>query len=215
MLKVGQYVRQDFGGPLMTVIGFEPEFIEDVITEWQDENGNVCTGKFMHSQLEVVSEKLIQCVEALKQRKWTIAFAEGISEGRICYQFSSVPETDSILIGGMVALKDHMKEYFFGIKREDLQKFGGESAEVAELMANNLCQYLEADICVSVTGVSQINEQNSGDDKKHSIFVHLKFPDVHFTKEFEFKGTKSKVAEQTVDAIAELIIEKSGCKTSA
>lgn len=208
MLKVGQSVRQEFGGPLMIIKGFEPKLIEDVITEWEGENGNVFTGKFMHSQLAVVSEKLIQCIEALKQKNWTIAFAEGISNGRICYQFSSIPKSDSILVGGMVALKDHMKEYFFGIKREVLQQFGGESAEVAELMANNLCQYLEADICVSVTGISKIIQESSSEKEQNSIFVHFKFPDCQFSREFEFIGNKVEVAEQTVNAIAEMIIEK-------
>ncbi len=51
MIKKGQKVKQEFGGPVMVVIDFEPEFIENVITEWEDEQGNVITGKFMESQL--------------------------------------------------------------------------------------------------------------------------------------------------------------------
>jgi len=51
MLNKGEKVKQEFGGPVMVVVGFEPEFIENVITEWQDEQGNVMTGKFMESQL--------------------------------------------------------------------------------------------------------------------------------------------------------------------
>lgn len=51
----GQKVQQEFGGPIMVVIGFEPELIENVITEWQDDLGNVLTGKFMEDQLETVN----------------------------------------------------------------------------------------------------------------------------------------------------------------
>lgn len=54
MLHKGNKVQQDFGGPIMKVIGFEPELIENVITEWEDEEGNVITGKFMEDQLQVV-----------------------------------------------------------------------------------------------------------------------------------------------------------------
>lgn len=49
--KKGQDVQQEFGGPVMKVIGFEPELIENVITQWEDEQGTVITGKFMDSVL--------------------------------------------------------------------------------------------------------------------------------------------------------------------
>ncbi|WP_426485232.1 hypothetical protein [Flavobacterium sp. 2] len=51
MLKKGQEVRQEFGGPVMKVIGFEPDLIENVITQWEDEQGNIITAKFMDSLL--------------------------------------------------------------------------------------------------------------------------------------------------------------------
>jgi len=57
MFKTGQNVRQEFGTQTMKVIGFEPELIENVITQWEDELGNVMTGKFVESQLEIVTEE--------------------------------------------------------------------------------------------------------------------------------------------------------------
>lgn len=51
MLKVGQLVRQEFGSQVMEVIGFEPDLIENVVTRWEDGQGNTITGKFMESQL--------------------------------------------------------------------------------------------------------------------------------------------------------------------
>lgn len=55
MLEKGQKVQQEFGGPIMMVIGFEPELIENIITEWEDDLGNVITGKFMEAQLETIN----------------------------------------------------------------------------------------------------------------------------------------------------------------
>lgn len=49
--KKGQEVKQEFGGPVMKVIGFEPELIENTITQWEDEEGTIITGKFMDSVL--------------------------------------------------------------------------------------------------------------------------------------------------------------------
>lgn len=55
--KKGQDVKQEFGGPVMKVIGFEPELIENVITQWEDEEGTIITGKFMESVLVPAEEQ--------------------------------------------------------------------------------------------------------------------------------------------------------------
>jgi hypothetical protein len=54
MLKIGQKVQQQSGFQVMEIIGFEPEFVENVITQWEDGAGNILTAKFMESQLEAV-----------------------------------------------------------------------------------------------------------------------------------------------------------------
>ena len=54
MIQIGQQVQQTFGGPIMTVLDLEPELIENVITQWTDELGNVLTGKFMGTQLQII-----------------------------------------------------------------------------------------------------------------------------------------------------------------
>lgn len=52
MFQIGQKVQQEFGTQIMEVIGFDTELIENVITQWEDDTGNVITAKFMESQLE-------------------------------------------------------------------------------------------------------------------------------------------------------------------
>lgn len=54
-LTIGMKVRQEFGSQVMEVIGFEPEFVENVITQWETPEGTLVTAKFMEAQLEIVS----------------------------------------------------------------------------------------------------------------------------------------------------------------
>lgn len=151
------------------------------------------------------STKLNKCVEVLKSKKWTIAFVEGASEGKICYEFAELPAADSILLGGMVAMKDHMKDYFFGIKPELIQKYGSESPEVAKLMADHLCKYLKADISVSVT-VNEFSEVTTSNPHAFQVVnIHIIFPHSDLTEKYELQGTKQQVAEQTVVIISDLI----------
>lgn len=153
----------------------------------------------------MVSDSLLKCISLLKEKKLTIAFAEGASGGKICYNFSAVSTSEKIILGKIVALKDHMKEYFFGINSEILQQFGSESAEVARQMAHGLCDYLDADIRVSVTG--DFNEIVPNDKQQQSIFIHIIFPDNDFSEKLELTGNSADMAEQVVTAISEIIVE--------
>jgi hypothetical protein len=56
MFTKGQNVQQEFGGQIMKVIGFEPDLIENVITQWEDQEGTIVTAKFMESQLHEADE---------------------------------------------------------------------------------------------------------------------------------------------------------------
>ena len=49
--RKGQNVKQEYGVPIMKIIGFESELIENVITQWEDDEGTIITGKFIDSVL--------------------------------------------------------------------------------------------------------------------------------------------------------------------
>lgn len=54
--KIGDTVEQEFNLKIMKVIGFEPELVENVITEWEDEMGTITVGKFIESELTLVKK---------------------------------------------------------------------------------------------------------------------------------------------------------------
>ena len=148
--------------------------------------------------------KIVECVDALRAKKMTIAFAEGAPSGKICSRFSQAHKFTKPLLGGIVACKDHMKEYFFGINAEVIKKYGSESPEVAELMAVHLRDYLKADICVSVTS------SNESKDSKQiaKTFIHMVFKDDHVKSQYEFAGTEEEVANQISNQVADLVLER-------
>lgn len=55
-LQIGDIVEQEFNQQLMKVIGFQPELVENVITQWEDEMGNIIVGKFIASELKIVKQ---------------------------------------------------------------------------------------------------------------------------------------------------------------
>ena len=150
-------------------------------------------------------EKIVRCTEILKSKKQTVAFVEGASNGTICDAFASFASAESVLLGGMVAFKDHMKTYFFGIEEATLERYGSESAYVASLMAQNLPDYLDADICISITGATDVNQN---DEQLNPIFIHIQFSDAQITEEFIVDCNEKSIIEQTLARICKHIKHK-------
>jgi nicotinamide-nucleotide amidase len=154
--------------------------------------------------------KQMECISILSEKKWTVAFAESASGGKICHKFASLPFAEKILLGSIVALQDHMKEYFFGITLDVLRQFGRESAEVAQRMAATLGHYQKANICISVTGACDAEVSCKSINTILPIYIHIIFPDGEVSKKFEFTGSRCDLAEQTLAVIAEMIINQIG-----
>lgn len=155
-------------------------------------------------------EKVVNCIALLKSKKKTVAFAEGASNGSIFEAFSSFANADAVSIGGMVAAQDHMKDYFFGIEKEILNHYGSESAEVAQLMAHNLSDYLDATIYISITGAPLPNPIFKKENQKDAnpIYLHLIFPDAQVSEQLAFSCTDNSMIDQTLARVCELIKNK-------
>lgn len=150
-------------------------------------------------------EKIVRCIEILKSKNKTVAFAEGASNGAICDAFSSFASADSVLLGGIVAFKDHMKTYFFGIEYGTLQRHGSESAHVAALMAQNLPEYFDADICISITGAIEVNRNH---EELNPICIHIQFADTQIYEELLVDCDKTSIIDQTLARICQHIKHK-------
>ena len=155
-------------------------------------------------------EKIINCIDILKSEKCTIAFAEGASNGRFFNAFSSFAFSESILLGHVIAIDDHMKEYYFGVNKKILHRFGSESAEVARIMAQKLKNYIDATIYISVTGASAADDllRNENYTQSAPIFIHIQFADSEICEEVYCNCSKTSVVEQVLARICELITEK-------
>lgn len=156
----------------------------------------------------MASEKVIACSEALAEKNWMIAFVESVSAGKMSYEFSTVPESGKILVGGMVCYDASMKEVVLEIDHKMIKEFTPESAEVTEAMANNFCKFHEADVCVAVTGLASPGGSESEEKPVGTIFLHFVFPHGHVAKRFEFDGTPDAIIDKAIEAVAETIIDE-------
>ena len=157
----------------------------------------------------MASQKVLECSKALVAKGWTISFVESASAGKMSYEFSTVPDSGKILIGGLVCYEASMKENILAIPHKLIETFTPESAEVTQAMAKSFSKYTEADICVALTGLTAPGGSETPEKPVGTIFVHMIFPNNHIARRFQFEGSPEEIVNQAIDAVAEEIILES------
>lgn len=155
-------------------------------------------------------KKIVSCVELLKSKKYTIALAEGISNGSVFDAFASFKPADYCLTGGMIASNNRMKEYFFGIPEDKLNYLGSESPEVAEIMAHKLPKYFNADIYIAITGGAEFDSESpvSKTSSEQPINLHLYYPKQSISKEILLSDNEVFNMKEAIIAICDSVINK-------
>lgn len=156
----------------------------------------------------MASQKVIECSKALVKKGWTISFVESASAGKMSYEFSTVPDSGKILIGGLVTYDAAMKVDFLNIPKEIIDKFTAESAEVTQEMATNFKRLVKSDVCVALTGLTTPGGSETPEKPVGTIFIHTIFPHKHVANRFEFEGDAEAIVNQAVAETASLILNE-------
>lgn len=112
-------------------------------------------GQFLYAEEDVGLEQVI--VRLLQERGRTAAFAESCTGGLLSDLITSVPGCSSVFKGSIVSYSNELKNKLLSVPMEVLEGEGAPgavSSETARLMAENLCDTLDVDYAVSVTGVA-------------------------------------------------------------
>jgi nicotinamide-nucleotide amidase len=156
----------------------------------------------------MASKKVMACSKALAEKKMTIVFVESATAGKMSYEFSTVPESGDILIGGMVSYNAALKEGLLNVSRRLIEEFTPESAEVTEAMAHNFSKMTIADICVAVTGLTTPGGSESPEKPVGTIFLHVVLPHGNIAGRYEFDGSAAEIVSKAIDAAAVLVLNE-------
>lgn len=93
-------------------------------------------------------------VEAFKDKKQTLCFAESCTGGLAAAAVVAVPGASEVFYGGIVSYDNSVKEKLLGVSRTVLETVGAVSEECAAQMARSARAAFGTDIAVSVTGLA-------------------------------------------------------------
>lgn len=154
------------------------------------------------------SKLLIKSSQILLSRELTIATAESATAGRLAAEFSLIPNCGKTLKGGIVTYDACVKQDLLGVAPELVEQYTPESAEVTEDMAKKLQKLINADIYIAITGLTMPGGSETAEKPVGTMFIHVLIKDKSIPICKVFKGTPEEVVLQTIDHIAQLLIDE-------
>jgi nicotinamide-nucleotide amidase len=156
------------------------------------------------------SPLLYKCHELVKAQKLTMSFAESATAGRLAAEFALIPECGDILKGGIVCYDACIKQDVLGVPEEMVEKYTPESAEVTKELAERIGNFMRADIQVAITGLTMPGGSETKEKPVGTMFIHAIIKGKHIALREVFKGSAEEIVLQTIDRVAQLIIDE--CK---
>ena len=154
------------------------------------------------------SKIVIDSSEVLTDKKLTVAFAESATAGRLCAEYSLIPECGKMLKGGLVCYDACIKQDVLGVPEEIIKEFTPESAEVTREIAERLQQLIKADVYVGVTGLTMPGGSETPEKPVGTMFIHAIIKGRPVAVREVYKGDAEQIVLFTVDRVARLLIEE-------
>ena len=134
----------------------------------------------------------------------TLATAESCTGGLVAARLTSVPGSSEVVLGGVVAYANDVKERELGVPAALLAEHGAVSAECAEAMANGVRDRLHADIGVSVTGIAG-PDGGTAEKPVGLVYVHAASPGGSIGRELSFPGDRASIRARSVVVALHLV----------
>jgi nicotinamide-nucleotide amidase len=136
-------------------------------------------------------------------RGWTLATAESCTGGLVAGRLTSVPGSSAVVLGGIVAYANEVKEGELGVPAAVLAEHGAVSAETAAAMAAGARARLGADVGISATGVAGPGG-GTPDKPVGLVYLHVETPEASRGIEFSLPADRESIRTRSVVAALHL-----------
>lgn len=153
---------------------------------------------------DISLEQLLQ--NRLREKKMSIGVAESCTGGTISAMITAEPGASSVLKGSIISYSNEVKINILKVSRQDLEKYGAVSREVAEQMAIGVKSVLDTSIGIATTGIAG---PDGGSDEKPvgTVWIAIAIENQVFAKMHRFNLNRRQNIQRAANmAILEAII---------
>ncbi len=138
-------------------------------------------------------------VGKLIKNNMTISTAESCTGGLLASTIINVPSASSVFLNGVICYSNESKIYELDVCKEDLEKYGAVSEQVAIQMAEGIRKKSNTTIGISTTGIAG---PTGGTDEKPIGLVYIAISmegKETICRKLMLKGNRQKIREKTVN----------------
>ena len=184
-----------FSGVNVRILALNDRRLDDkIIKDVKDKLASYCYGEDNQTLESVVSNLLIK-------KNITISIAESCTGGLLSKKLTDFSGSSKYLIGSIVAYSNKIKNEILEVPDEILINEGAVSSATALIMSDNIKKLFNADIGISVTGISG----PSGETPEKPLglyYISIKHRNNHFFKKFIFNINDRKIHREVVSSTA-------------
>ncbi|RDY30567.1 competence/damage-inducible protein A [Lachnotalea glycerini] len=153
-------------------------------------------GKNVYStdENETLEEAVIKLLE---KNELKVTTAESCTGGMLAARLVNVPGVSEVFREGFVTYSNKAKRKILSVQKSTLKKYGAVSEKTAKEMAKGGVFATDTDVCVAITGIAG---PDGGTEEKPVglVYIACYIDDKVTVREFNFKGNRSKIREQSV-----------------
>jgi nicotinamide-nucleotide amidase len=145
----------------------------------------------------------------LRQKGLTLGLVESATGGLISHRITNVAGSSDYYKGSVTAYSNEVKSKVVGVSEDTINQYGAVSPQVAEEMAQDGRNILDADICLADTGIAGPSGATPG--KPVGLFyIGLSHGERTYSRKHNFQGdreqNKQSAAETALGWLKEYLI---------
>ncbi|KJF43314.1 competence/damage-inducible protein A [Draconibacterium sediminis] len=168
----------------LSAIGYNVESLKSDVESEIEKLKNIIPEAIYGYDLETMAEVIGR--ELVQQNK-KLAVAESCTGGYISHLITSVSGSSAYYNGSVTSYSNEMKERLLGVSRENLEKYGAVSEQVAREMVEGVKRVMNADYALATTGIAG---PTGGTEEKPvgTVWIAVSGPEKTLVKKYTFVG---------------------------
>jgi len=135
----------------------------------------------------------------LRQKGLTLGLVESATGGLISHRITNVAGSSDYYKGSVTAYSNEVKSKVVGVSEDTINQYGAVSPQVAEEMAQDGRNILDADICLADTGIA--GPGGATPEKAVGLFyIGLSHRAGTYSREHNFQGNREQRKRRAAEA---------------
>src|SRR5262249_50781797 len=137
----------------------------------------------------------------------TIGVAESCTGGLLGARLTAIPGSSDVVLGGVIAYHNNIKQSMLGVPAELLVEYGAVSEPVARAMASGARAAASVDAALAITGVA--GPGGGTEDKPVGlVWIALDFRGEVESRRFMMVGDRTEIRHRSAQAAMEMLRQR-------